>query len=75
MMPLISALFELLLQAKLSSWIIQAFRNLPAPAQNKKTSGATKKSAQREKSFRTVSIYESQYKRVLILSKLIAYGR
>ena len=45
MMPLSNTLFELITQAKRRP-NIQAFRNLPAPAQNKKRKGATKKSAQ-----------------------------
>ncbi|AZG98781.1 DNA topoisomerase III [Proteus mirabilis] len=45
MMPLNNTLFELITQAKRRP-NIQAFRNLPAPAQNKKRKGATKKSVQ-----------------------------
>ena len=45
MMPLSNTLFELITQAKRRP-NIQAFRNLPAPAQNKKRKGAMKKSAQ-----------------------------
>ena len=47
MMPLSNPLIELITQAKRRP-NIQAFRNPPVPAQNKKRKGAKKKSAQRK---------------------------